>query len=111
MTDRLQLAEKKIEELQGDLATERSRTHGMRRQIEAAAYDAANMESRLMRIARTLETDAQAPLRLTVEDVEVFIEVRELRMSIDSRLSAGDRAVFDRLYSVLDRLLARTPAT
>jgi len=110
-TERLALAERKIEELQGDLRGERDRSFGMRKQLEAAAHDAASLESRLTRMLRTIEGSYHLPSTLTVDDIEVLIEVRELRMHINSKITAAERKVFDRLYEVLDRLLVRRPVS
>ena len=58
--ERLALAEAKIAELQTDLRAERDRTLGMRRQLEAAAHDAAGLESRLRWMIEKLDHDPLA---------------------------------------------------
>jgi hypothetical protein len=53
--ERLALAEAKIVELQTDLYEERQRSVQMRQQLEAAAHDAASLESRLRGAIAKLE--------------------------------------------------------
>jgi hypothetical protein len=79
-----------------------------RRQLEAAAHEAASLEDRLKGMIDSLNGGYQEPAKLTVDDIEVLLDVRGLHMNINSRITPRERAVFDRLYALLDeRLLVR----
>lgn len=95
--------------------TEQERHH-LAKQLEAAAHDASSLESRLNRMIRTVEGSfneasalasklAEVTGVLTVEDCQILIDVRTMRLNIHSGLDRHQRATFDRLYELLDRLL------